>query len=75
MLFLQPFELELRRDAGAELEKLVIQERDPHFEGMVHAEAIGDGEDVLGQIGFEVAVKGPVEGIGRTLDVGGVEVP
>lgn len=70
----QPFHFHLRRDGGAELDELVVEERHPNLQGVLHAHPVGDGQDIFGEIGLHIAVKGPVERIGGLGEVGSLEM-
>ena len=60
-------------DGRAELHDLVVQKRHPDFQRVTHAHAVSAGQDVLGQVGFDVAVEDPVQGFGGVEGVEGAQ--
>lgn len=47
----------------------MIEKRHPDFQGMMHAQTVGDSKNIFGQIGLSVTVKGPVEGVSFAFDI------
>ncbi len=71
VFFLPQAHLHPVRNGGAEFKEPVIDEGHPHLQRVAHADAVGAGEDILRQIGLDIAVEDLVQGI---VGIAGVEV-
>ena len=75
IFFLKPLHLEAGWYRGAIFQQLMIDEGRPHFQRIPHAHSVGAGQDILGQISLDVAVKNLVERVFRVVGVENIEEP
>ena len=62
-LLAKPSHLHVRRNRRRELEQLMIEEGNPDLERVAHTQPIGERQDVIAQIGLDVAIEHAIEWI------------